>query len=164
MSNMLKNFYGTSHMGYKRNRNEDRYLIKLLQGDRAILLGVADGMGGEPGGDISAQIVMDILQQYQPPAKTTEKGLADILEKAGKKIRRRAQEKTELEGMGTTATLSFVTNGTAYWAHVGDSRLYLGLPEKVTPHHIGLKNDFFANGHRIQPEYSAGKKAKKEWR
>jgi len=142
MSNMLKNFYGTSHMGYKRNRNEDRYLIKLLQDDRAILLGVADGMGGEPGGDISAQIVMDILQQYQPPAKTTEKGLADILEKAGKKIRRRAQEKTELEGMGTTATLAFVTNGTAYWAHVGDSRLYLyrdGELTQITSDHVFIQ-------------------------
>lgn len=148
MSNMPKNFYGTSHVGYKRSRNEDRYLIRLLQGGQAILLGVADGMGGEPGGDISAQIVIDILKQYQPPAKTTEKGLADILEKAGKKIRHRAQEKTELEGMGTTATLALVANGMAYWAHVGDSRLYLyrdGELTQITSDHVFIQ-EFIDDG------------------
>jgi protein phosphatase len=30
-----------------------------------------------------------------------------------------------LWGMGTTMTLTFVSDGVVYWAHVGDSRLYL---------------------------------------
>jgi protein phosphatase len=125
MSNSLKFFWGTSHTGYKRSRNEDRYLIKPFQHNHAILLGVADGMGGEPGGDISAQILVDALQKYQTPSKTIEQDLTDILEIAGKEIRSKAKEKIELKGMGTTATVALVSNGMAYWAHVGDSRLYL---------------------------------------
>jgi PPM family protein phosphatase len=142
MAETIKNFYGASHTGYKRIRNEDRYLIKLLQNDRAILLGVADGMGGEPGGDISAQMVTDILQEYQPSPNPTEKDLADILEKAGKKIQCRAQKEIGLEGMGTTATLALVAHDMAYWSHVGDSRLYLyrdGRLTQITSDHVFIQ-------------------------
>jgi protein phosphatase len=125
MSNTQKNFGGTSHTGYKRRRNEDRYLIKSLPNIQAVLLGVADGMGGEPGGDISAQIIVDTLQKYQTSSKTIEQGLTDILEKAGNIIRLRAKEETKLEGMGSTATVALVSDGMVYWSHVGDSRLYL---------------------------------------
>ncbi|MDA3895385.1 MAG: protein phosphatase 2C domain-containing protein [Desulfobacteraceae bacterium] len=125
MSIALKNVWGTTHTGYQRSRNEDRFLIKPLQENQAILLGVADGMGGEAGGDISAQIVVDNLQKYQTPSETIEQDLTDILDKAGKEIRLRVEKEIKLDGMGTTATVVLVSNGMAYWSHVGDSRLYL---------------------------------------
>jgi protein phosphatase len=131
MSNILKFSWGKSHTGYKRSRNEDRYLIKHLQHSHAILLGVADGMGGEPGGDISAQILVDTLQKYQTTSEAIEQDLTDLLKKAGKEIRLKAKDRTEFEGMGTTATVALVSNSMVYWSHVGDSRLYLFQKNKL---------------------------------
>ncbi|MDA3895267.1 MAG: protein phosphatase 2C domain-containing protein [Desulfobacteraceae bacterium] len=143
MSNALKNVWGTTHTGYQRSRNEDRYLIKPLQDSQAILLGVADGMGGEAGGDISAQIVVDTLQKYQNPSGAIEQDLTDILDRAGKEIRLRSEKDIKLYGMGTTATVVLVSNGTAYWSHVGDSRLYLsrkGELKQITIDHTFVQD------------------------
>lgn len=132
MPDMLKNYGAATHTGYRRSRNEDRYLIKPLPHNRAILLAVADGLGGEAGGDISAQMVVDTLKNYPIPPETTAQDLADALVIAGKKIIRRTELETELEGMGTTATAVYVQNDRAFWAHVGDSRLYLFRNDNLT--------------------------------
>lgn len=132
MPDMRNNYGAATHTGYRRSRNEDRYLIKPLPRNQAILLAVADGMGGEAGGDISAQIVVDALKDYQIASGISAQNLTDILVNAGKKIIRRAEAETELDGMGTTATVAVVQNGRVFWSHVGDSRLYLFRNDRLT--------------------------------
>ncbi len=51
---------------------------------------------------------------------------------ANDKIRQRAKETPDLEGMGSTATVVVVGKDTAYWSHVGDSRLYHFHPGTLT--------------------------------
>jgi protein phosphatase len=38
---------------------------------------------------------------------------------------RLVREDPALEGMGTTVTATYLSNGVAHWVHVGDSRLYV---------------------------------------
>ena len=54
--------WGKSHIGCKRKNNEDRYLIKIVS--EISILAVADGVGGNPGGEIAAQIVTDSFQEH----------------------------------------------------------------------------------------------------
>ena len=156
MPKMLKNCWGTSHVGYKRQCNEDRYLIEPLQDNQAILLGVADGVAGEAGGEIAAQIVVDTLQKYQTLSKTIEQDMVDLLDQAGKKIILKGEKDMALEGMGTTATVALITDQTAYWSHVGDSRLSLyrnGVLKQVTTDHTFVQ-DLIDDGTLTQFEAS----------
>ena len=139
----LKNIQGRTHTGYKRQRNEDRYLILPLKKGTGVLLAVADGMGGVAGGDIAAQIVVDTLQEYQRPGDDIEQELAQLLAKAGRKIIERTDEEAALKDMGTTATVALLTDRKAYWAHSGDSRLYVkqgGKIEQITTDHTFVQD------------------------
>lgn len=134
----LQNIQGLTHTGYKRRRNEDRYLIHPFDDETGILLAVADGMGGVAGGDIAAQIVVDTLKEYQHPGEDIERDLARLLDKAGNTIMERTDQEPALKDMGTTATVALLTGHRAYWAHAGDSRLYVkrdeGIQQVTTDH------------------------------
>jgi protein phosphatase len=111
-----------THQGLKRANNQDRYFVREY-GPEGVLLAVADGMGGEAAGDRAAQIAIDSLESFQFEA-------ADPL--------LQVRENFQLSGMGTTLTTVFLCRGRAYWAHVGDSRLYLfraGELKRVTWDH-----------------------------
>ncbi|MBE9519583.1 MAG: serine/threonine-protein phosphatase [Proteobacteria bacterium] len=56
--------YAISHQGLLRSNNEDRFLVMELD-DGALLLAVADGMGGRAGGEVAAQLTVALLQQDQ---------------------------------------------------------------------------------------------------
>ncbi|MBS0014635.1 MAG: serine/threonine-protein phosphatase [Desulfobacterales bacterium] len=142
------NVWGQSHAGYKRTTNEDRFLIHCLPGSQAVVLSVADGMGGEAGGEIAAQIVIDAIEQSQIARHATEQDMTRILEQAGKQIMQKAEEKPGLMDMGTTATVALVHDKTAYWSHVGDSRLYrfrTGFLEQISTDHTFVE-DLVAEG------------------
>lgn len=133
---------GVSHTGYRRQRNEDRFLIRHVD-DSGALLAVADGVGGEVGGDIAAQTVVDILQELPLNSSADELHLADFLKQAGKQIFQITVQRPELEGMGTTATVVLVRKENVYWAHVGDSRLYhlsSGQLQQITTDHTFVQD------------------------
>jgi len=145
--------WAQSHTGHKRKTNQDRFLVRELE-DCRILLAVADGMGGEAGGDIAAQMVIDDLDAIMIGTGRYEHDLTQILSKANEKIRQRARENPDLEGMGTTATVVVVSQDTAYWSHVGDSRLYhfhTGSLTQVTTDHTFVQ-DLVADGTLSQKE------------
>ncbi|MBA3010062.1 MAG: Stp1/IreP family PP2C-type Ser/Thr phosphatase [Desulfobacula sp.] len=121
--------WGKSHTGCKRKSNEDRYLIKIVS--EISILAVADGMGGLPGGEIAAQIVIDTFQEHVFSKTDLETDLKTVLLTAEKKILQKIQENPKLEGMGTTATAATVYQSKVFWIHIGDSRLYLLRNKKI---------------------------------
>lgn len=129
MTSKSADIWGESHTGYKRNQNEDRFLIKELS--ELLILAVADGMGGSPGGEIAAQIVIDTFQDYKFSEKSIEKELKIALGKAEKQIHHKVNKNPELEGMGTTVTTAAIYQNKVFWIHVGDSRMYLLHHNKI---------------------------------
>ena len=115
--------YGLSHGGLVRDSNEDRFLIKKFT-ETSFLLAVADGMGGQTGGEVAAQIVIDTLTGGDFATPYDEMQLALLIRKANEAIHTEAAKDNTLHGMGTTATVALVDDTVVYWAHVGDSRLY----------------------------------------
>lgn len=116
--------FGITHQGFKRRSNQDRFLYRDLESD-SVLMSVADGMGGQAGGAVAAQMASDVLAEFDPDCVPVEKELERLIREADVRVRRKAEMNKELGGMGTTLTLTVVKAGTASWAHLGDSRLYL---------------------------------------
>ena len=56
--------YAFTHTGEDKKKNEDRYLIREMDGGTT-LLAVADGMGGEVAGDRAAEIARDLLAEVK---------------------------------------------------------------------------------------------------
>jgi len=107
----------------RRPDNQDRTLTRKLAGGGA-LLAVADGMGGAAAGGLAAEIAVRYLENALN-GDTPQAGiLSQALTEASREITSFAKADATLDGMGTTLTVVAVHDGTASWAHVGDSRLY----------------------------------------
>lgn len=147
--------FADTDIGPKRKRNEDRSLVRELDGG-GLLAAVADGMGGSAGGDVAAQIAVDTLGVLNLSGDTIEKSLVAAITEAGQAITKHAAKTPKLEGMGTTTTAAVVIGSKAYWAHVGDSRLYHlrgGILRQVSVDHSFLQT--FLDDGSMTPEEAA---------
>jgi serine/threonine protein phosphatase PrpC len=156
---------GLSHVGMKRNHNEDNYL--LLPEEQ--LFTVADGMGGHSSGEVASKIAVDELadffrasgrdQELTWPYKM-EKGrnydenrLATGIKLANMRIYERATGEARYRGMGTTIVSVYFSADQALVAHVGDSRVYRfreGQLTQLTEDH-SLLNDYL-KARKLTPE------------
>jgi PPM family protein phosphatase len=118
--------YQASRQGGRKN-NQDRVAYSYSRD--ALLMVVADGMGGHMHGEIAAQISVQILTEYfqrmaQPRLADVQHFLSDTIARAHFAINDYAVEHQLLEIPHTTCVAVAIQDNTAYWAHVGDSRLY----------------------------------------
>ena len=91
------------------------------------LLIVADGMGGHRGGATASRLAAETIktQYIQSDTEDIPAALRDALVRANSRIFSEAQQNPDLRGMGTTTSALAVKNGEGWFAHVGDSRIYL---------------------------------------
>lgn len=115
---------GLTHKGLFRKRNEDSFLIRELA-DSSVLMMVADGLGGNPGGDVAAGIIKDVFAGFRLGREAAGEQLLRLVAQAGAGIIAEAEQKPELDGMASTLTAVLVIDNMASWINVGDSRLYL---------------------------------------
>ena len=121
----------------KRPNNEDR-LAHCYSRD-ALLMVVADGMGGHYYGEIAAQIaVQSMVEAFQREAKPDIPDPFMFLQKSMMNAHRAIIDFTNTHNLNdsprTTCVACIVQNNIAYWAHAGDSRLYLMRDGKVVTH------------------------------
>jgi serine/threonine protein phosphatase PrpC len=115
--------YAITDQGSVRKENQDRFFLREL-GDGAVLAAVADGMGGEAGGALAAQMTVDLFRDFNPASSRAEAQLKILFQKAAENIKLKVQDSPQLNGMGTTLTALYLKDNHCCWAHVGDSRLY----------------------------------------
>jgi serine/threonine protein phosphatase PrpC len=111
-----------------RKENEDR--VGYSYSRDVLLMVIADGMGGHLQGEVAAEIaVSEITRRFQQEARNRLKRPFDFLvsaiQSAHRAIVSHAVEHNLLECPRTTCVACIVQGGRAYWAHAGDSRLYL---------------------------------------
>lgn len=108
----------------KRNQQQDRVGVFHNRRRTRHMLVVADGMGGIPNGDQAAQIVIDTAERafQKNKIRSPESFLEDICFQSHEQINRLVSEPTSAPG--TTCVLLYIDKRQAYWAHIGDSRLY----------------------------------------
>lgn len=115
-------------VGLVRSRNEDYY--GKYEGHFGSLFLVCDGMGGHARGDIASRIAVDTIKEYfqgltDPISKTVEHLIATSIDQAHQNILRHVQTNPEHQGTGTTLVLVLIKDDLYWYAHVGDSRIYL---------------------------------------
>ena len=126
-----------THVGLVRSGNEDS-VRPLADGssEDAVVVAVADGMGGAVAGEIASRVAIEAATDPGPdsslsPGERVQAGNAAVIEAITEDFR--------LSGMGTTLTLGyFDPSGVLRVGHIGDSRLYLyrkGALEQLTDDH-----------------------------
>lgn len=118
-----------------RARNEDRLGYCYTQ--EAGLFALADGMGGHPEGGKAAQIALQAMaSRFQLEARPRLADPLRFLESAclagHSQLLRYATDKGMQDNPRTTVVGCVVQDHTAYWAHCGDSRLYLVRGGRLT--------------------------------
>ncbi|MES2153199.1 MAG: PP2C family serine/threonine-protein phosphatase [Pseudomonadota bacterium] len=118
--------YQESNIG-GRKVNQDRMGYSFTRD--ALLLVLADGMGGHLRGEMAASITMQVMsslfQKHATPyVKKPERFLEEAFLAAHDEIHRYRDANGMPETPRTTVVACLVQHNTAIWAHVGDSRLY----------------------------------------
>ena len=111
-----------------RETNEDR--MGYCYTREAGLFALADGMGGHPEGEVAAQIALQTLatlfqQDARPVLENPLRFLQDTIVIAHQQLLRYAESKGLSDTPRTTVVACIIQGNQAWWAHCGDSRLYL---------------------------------------
>jgi protein phosphatase len=115
--------------GRVRSVNQDAFLVL---GDQGLYV-VADGMGGHQGGEVAAQMAVEVLRSTY--ASSTVEALTEAIADANERIHDAGEADPGLQGMGTTLVAAALVreDGSQHpddpaqllVANVGDSRAYL---------------------------------------
>ena len=145
---MAENFYGITNTGRIRDNNEDTFLAEKLP-NGWIAACVIDGVGGYEGGEVAAEIAKEtIRQKIQQLSAEPVQILQESLLLANRNIYNEKLQNRGKDQMACVLTLAVVDleNNQFYYAHVGDTRLYLLRDQslvKVTKDHsfVGFLED-----------------------
>jgi PPM family protein phosphatase len=117
-----------------REKNEDRmgYCYTRDSG----LFALADGMGGHPEGEVASQLALQTLaamfqRDAKPVLKEPLRFLHEAIIAAHHQLLRYATQKALMDTPRTTVVACVLQGKSAYWAHCGDSRLYLVRGDKL---------------------------------
>lgn len=115
----------------RRSANEDSCLVltgEELGGQADGLFIVADGMGGRASGAVASSLAVNAVRDTFKSGLGSgdiEGALAESLQAANRSVFQQASAKPELQGMGTTCVAAAIKDDRVYFAHLGDSRMYL---------------------------------------
>ena len=117
-----------------REKNEDRmgYCYTRDSG----LFALADGMGGHPEGEVASQLALQTLaalfqRDAKPQLKDPQRFLLEAIMAGHHQLLRYATERGLIDTPRTTVVACVLQGNAAYWAHCGDSRLYLVRGDKL---------------------------------
>ncbi|MDH3418123.1 MAG: serine/threonine-protein phosphatase [Gammaproteobacteria bacterium] len=120
----------------KETNNEDSAAV-IPFGANGLVLAVADGVGGSPGGqqasNLAVQTLADVLARTSPEPDNLRTAIVDAVEEANRRILDRGR------GAATTLVVGELLNGRVRSYHVGDSELMTvgqrgRIKLRVTPH------------------------------
>jgi serine/threonine protein phosphatase PrpC len=146
---MDKHFFGLTDTGKSRDNNEDSFIVKSLSSDQLILAAVIDGVGGYHGGEVAASIAREqISMQFSDRPADPISQMIMAFRNTNEMIIAKKQTEAELSEMACVATMVIadIEQNQFYYAHVGDTRLYLlrdGSLIKISKDHsfVGFLED-----------------------
>jgi serine/threonine protein phosphatase PrpC len=117
-----------------REKNEDR--MGYCYTRDAGLFALADGMGGHPEGEVASQLALQTLaarfqREAKPRLEEPLRFLHESIIAGHHQLLRYATERSLMDTPRTTLVACLIQGNAAYWAHCGDSRLYLVRGDKL---------------------------------
>jgi PPM family protein phosphatase len=111
-----------------REKNEDR--MGYCYTRDAGLFALADGMGGHPEGEVASQLSLQTLaalfqKEAKPSLADPVRFLHDAIFAGHHQLLRYATQRALVDTPRTTIVACLIQGNAAYWAHCGDSRLYV---------------------------------------
>lgn len=129
-----------------RERNEDFVGMVTPHGSelsaKGLLAAIADGVSGNDGGrEASEYAVRGLLADYYatPDTWPVTQALDRVIKATNSWIQHQGSIRRELAGMATTLTAVVLRGSFYYFAHVGDTRVYLlrnGVLSRLTTDHV----------------------------
>ena len=117
-------------VGLVRSTNEDTFTY-LVKDENNFIAFVCDGMGGHLGGSFASSKTVEFINEAynnldtSKPLRNVGVWLFDLLQQANDYIFEQSLTNENLKGMGTTVSGVINFNGEIYYAHIGDSRIYV---------------------------------------
>lgn len=114
-----------THVGQVRKANEDYF--GSFDTQNGYLFVVCDGMGGHVGGAKASRIAVESIRDFisEKFFENPFEALSQAIIFANRSIITYTLSHPELKGMGSTCVALLIKDDTVYYAHVGDSRIYL---------------------------------------
>ncbi len=116
-----------------RSNNQDRCCV--VEHGESLLIFLADGMGGHKGGELAAQEAMDcfveIFRQQLTPIDNPALFLEIAMQDAHRNVSGIGANDNPPWYPRTTCVACLVQDNMAYWAYLGDSRLYILRDDNV---------------------------------
>jgi serine/threonine protein phosphatase PrpC len=117
-------------IGRVRSKNEDSYLLD----EEHMYFGVADGVGGLPGGAEASQLTLrEIVAGLQAQQGPGTPDLIEIVHRANEAVITLGRTISPEMGIGSTLTFAVIQKDSLLIAHVGDSRAYLWRKDTLIP-------------------------------
>jgi PPM family protein phosphatase len=115
-----------SHIG-NRKFNQDR--VAYAYSNDALLLVLADGMGGHLHGELAASLIIETYieafsQEADPRILDPKKFISATMRAAHERIMRFPYDQEKGGFPGSTCVVALIQGDKMYWGHAGDSRLY----------------------------------------
>jgi protein phosphatase len=131
--------YGSTSIGRTRPKNEDSF----LRDDHLRLYAVADGVGGQPAGEVASALAVRALADFFKTAEANLRdnpvsGMHSALRKVSMTVLERSNADLSCRGMATTLTACWIIDHSAVFGHVGDSLGFLlrgGRIRQITEEH-----------------------------
>ena len=129
----LKNYdyFGISDTGEVRDDNQDRFAyFETINGDIII---ICDGVGGSAHGEIAAEICIETVRKFFTAEwhQDLQQATINSLKESNKQVRIYYSLNPEEGKPATTVVFCIIRENQVYYAHVGDSRMYLCVNNKL---------------------------------
>lgn len=141
---LVSGLHGDQILGARSNQQDS---FTMLAADDALVLLLADGMGGYSGGELASRAALEgFTQSFERGARMAPgKRMKDAVTAANGHVREVRRKRGMEHEMGTTLVAAWISPEGLRWASVGDSLLLLLREEKFfllnTLHHYAADLD-----------------------
>ena len=142
-----------------REKNEDR--LGYCYTRDAGLFALADGMCGHPEGEVASQLALQTMaamfqRDCKPSLPDPVRFLQDSILAGHHQLLRYATQKSLIDTPRTTIVACLLQGRSVYWAHCGDSRLYMvrgvNLLARTRDHSYSEMQEFFNQATASHPQ------------
>ena len=117
-----------AHLSLIGHRQDNQDRVRVVAGEDALLMAVVDGMGGHSGGERAAEVALACIEQMfssaNHPVFDPQGFLTLALGRAHDEVVALGADQYLAHRPRATCAVCLVQDGAAFWAHVGDSRVY----------------------------------------
>jgi PPM family protein phosphatase len=120
-----------SKTGLRRYENEDSFGVFEL--DDGLLTVLCDGLGGNRAGEVASSLTVETIYNSFTGSDKSDylERIKDAIQAANNMIIEESNSTPAFKGMATTVEVLFLNSTTAYWGHIGDSRIYKYNDQKM---------------------------------